>query len=265
MTGAARLCGDHCQQLRLAGGCGGAGCRPGVDRQIGPLHGVPVLVKDNYDVAGLQTTGGSAALLGWVPEADATVIAKIRAAGDIILPKTTMSEWARGGTGQHQFRAPRICAQSLQYRLCDRGILGRHRIGACRELRCRGAWLRHLWLDPEPRLQQCNCWFAHKLGIGFPVRHGRTLRQARHRRSDGPYCHRARAAARRHRRRRPGDRRGGWQDPADLHGISEAGRCRGTADRRPSSGVPPQCFRPAGPCPIRPSCRRFAACRGRDH
>ena len=65
---------------------------------IGPLHGVPVLVKDNYDVAGLQTTGGSAALLGWVPEADATVIAKIRAAGGVILAKTTMSEWARGGT-----------------------------------------------------------------------------------------------------------------------------------------------------------------------
>jgi Asp-tRNA(Asn)/Glu-tRNA(Gln) amidotransferase A subunit family amidase len=66
-------------------------------RLIGPLHGIPVLVKDNYDVAGLQTTGGSAALLGWVPAADATVIAKIRAAGGIILAKTTMSEWARGG------------------------------------------------------------------------------------------------------------------------------------------------------------------------
>jgi amidase len=64
---------------------------------IGPLHGIPVLVKDNYDVAGLQTTGGSAALLGWVPEADATVIARIRAAGGVILAKTTMSEWARGG------------------------------------------------------------------------------------------------------------------------------------------------------------------------
>jgi len=64
---------------------------------LGPLHGVPVLVKDNYDVAGLQTTGGSAALLGWVPEVDATVIARIRAAGGIILAKTTMSEWARGG------------------------------------------------------------------------------------------------------------------------------------------------------------------------
>src|SRR5499427_824327 len=55
---------------------------------VGPLHGVPVLVKDNYDVAGLQTTGGSAALLGWVPETDATVIARIRAAGGIILAKT---------------------------------------------------------------------------------------------------------------------------------------------------------------------------------
>jgi amidase len=64
---------------------------------VGPLHGIPVLVKDNYDVAGLQTTGGSAALLGWVPETDATVIARIRAAGGIILAKTTMSEWARGG------------------------------------------------------------------------------------------------------------------------------------------------------------------------
>jgi amidase len=64
---------------------------------VGPLHGVPVLVKDNYDVAGLQTTGGSAALLGWIPETDATVIARIRAAGGIIMAKTTMSEWARGG------------------------------------------------------------------------------------------------------------------------------------------------------------------------
>ena len=63
----------------------------------GPLHGVPVLVKDNYDVAGLQTTGGSAALIGWIPSTDATVVTRLRAAGAIILAKTTMSEWARGG------------------------------------------------------------------------------------------------------------------------------------------------------------------------
>lgn len=70
-------------------------------RRIGeisrPLHGIPVLVKDNFDVAGLQTTGGSAALKGWVPERDSTVVAKLRAAGAVILAKTTMSEWARGG------------------------------------------------------------------------------------------------------------------------------------------------------------------------
>jgi amidase len=63
----------------------------------GPLHGIPVLVKDNYDVAGLQTTGGSVALLGWVPTKDSTAVAKLRAAGAILLAKTTMSEWARGG------------------------------------------------------------------------------------------------------------------------------------------------------------------------
>ena len=64
---------------------------------VGPLHGIPILAKDNYDVAGLPTTGGSAALIGWVPPKDATVIGKLREAGAIILAKTTMSEWARGG------------------------------------------------------------------------------------------------------------------------------------------------------------------------
>lgn len=64
---------------------------------VGPLHGIPVLAKDNYDVAGLQTTGGSAAMLGYVPSRDATVIAKLRAAGAIVIAKVTMSEWARGG------------------------------------------------------------------------------------------------------------------------------------------------------------------------
>jgi Asp-tRNA(Asn)/Glu-tRNA(Gln) amidotransferase A subunit family amidase len=63
----------------------------------GPLHGIPVLVKDNYDVAGLQTTGGSSALLGWIPSKDSTAVAKLRAAGAIVIAKTTMSEWARGG------------------------------------------------------------------------------------------------------------------------------------------------------------------------
>ena len=64
---------------------------------LGPLHGVPVLVKDNIDVAGMETTGGTATLIGWMPPKDATIIAKLKAAGAIILAKTTMSELARGG------------------------------------------------------------------------------------------------------------------------------------------------------------------------
>ncbi|MCX6954235.1 MAG: amidase family protein, partial [Verrucomicrobia bacterium] len=66
-------------------------------KPVGPLHGIPVLVKDNYDVAGLQTTGGSAALIGWIPQKDSTAVARLRAAGAIVIAKTTMSEWARGG------------------------------------------------------------------------------------------------------------------------------------------------------------------------
>jgi amidase len=59
-----------------------------------PLGGIAVLIKDNYDTAGLQTTGGSLALKGFVPEHDATMVAKLRAAGAILLAKTNMAEWA---------------------------------------------------------------------------------------------------------------------------------------------------------------------------
>jgi Asp-tRNA(Asn)/Glu-tRNA(Gln) amidotransferase A subunit family amidase len=59
-----------------------------------PLSGVALLVKDNYDTAGLQTTGGSLAMKGFVPEQDAPMVARLRAAGAIVLAKTNMAEWA---------------------------------------------------------------------------------------------------------------------------------------------------------------------------
>jgi amidase len=58
------------------------------------LGGIGVLIKDNYDTASLQTTGGSLAMKGFLPEHDATMVAKLRAAGAIILAKTNMAEWA---------------------------------------------------------------------------------------------------------------------------------------------------------------------------
>ena len=61
----------------------------------GPLHGIPILLKDNIDTADeMDTTAGSLALLGSRPARDATVAAKLRAAGAILLGKTNMSEWA---------------------------------------------------------------------------------------------------------------------------------------------------------------------------
>ena len=61
----------------------------------GPLHGIPLLVKDNIDTAGkLTTTAGSLALEGTTTPKDAFVIARLRDAGAIILGKTNLSEWA---------------------------------------------------------------------------------------------------------------------------------------------------------------------------
>ncbi|MFZ0537883.1 MAG: amidase [Candidatus Sulfotelmatobacter sp.] len=61
----------------------------------GPLHGVPVLIKDNIDTADrMMTTAGSLALLGSKPAKDSYVAEKLRAAGAVILGKTNLSEWA---------------------------------------------------------------------------------------------------------------------------------------------------------------------------
>ncbi len=62
----------------------------------GPLHGIPVLVKDNYATSDLQTAAGSAALAGWVPENDSTVVSRLRDAGAIVLAKSNMHEFAYG-------------------------------------------------------------------------------------------------------------------------------------------------------------------------
>jgi len=61
----------------------------------GPLHGIPVLIKDNIDTADrMMTTAGSLALVGSKPPKDSFVAQKLRAAGAVILGKTNLSEWA---------------------------------------------------------------------------------------------------------------------------------------------------------------------------
>ena len=61
----------------------------------GPLHGIPILLKDNLDTADkMMTTAGSLALVGSKPSKDSFVVQRLRAAGAVILGKTNLSEWA---------------------------------------------------------------------------------------------------------------------------------------------------------------------------
>jgi amidase len=62
--------------------------------RLRPLHGIPVIVKDNFATRGLQTTGGSAALAGFAPSEDAFMVRRLRDAGAIVLAKSNMAEWA---------------------------------------------------------------------------------------------------------------------------------------------------------------------------
>jgi len=62
---------------------------------VGPLHCVPMIVKDNYDTADLPTTAGSLSLKGSIPPADAFMVRKLREAGALILAKSNLAEFAR--------------------------------------------------------------------------------------------------------------------------------------------------------------------------
>jgi amidase len=64
----------------------------------GPLHGIPILVKDNYDTADMPTSGGTLALATLRPQRDAALVRKLREAGAVILGKTTLHELAAGIT-----------------------------------------------------------------------------------------------------------------------------------------------------------------------
>ena len=73
---------------------------------LGPLHGVPVALKDNCEVAGVRMTGGTPFLRGHIAPADAEIVSRLRQAGAIILGKLNMHEWAIGGTTRNPHYGP---------------------------------------------------------------------------------------------------------------------------------------------------------------
>jgi amidase len=69
-------------------------------KSLGPLHGVPFTIKDSFDSAGLVSTGGTLGRKDFIPGKDATVLARARAAGAILLGKTNTPEFTLGGGGK---------------------------------------------------------------------------------------------------------------------------------------------------------------------
>lgn len=69
-------------------------------KSLGPLHGVPFTVKDSFDCEGVVSTGGTLGRKDYVPGKDATVVARVRAAGAILLGKTNTPEFTLGGGGK---------------------------------------------------------------------------------------------------------------------------------------------------------------------
>src|SRR3989442_3949307 len=75
-------------------------------RYRGPLHGIPVSLKDNIYSAGIRTTAGSKVLSNFVPKEDASVAVRLREAGAVLLGKTNMHEFAYGVTSNNPHFGP---------------------------------------------------------------------------------------------------------------------------------------------------------------
>lgn len=72
----------------------------------GPLHGIPISIKDLFATRGVRTTAGSLILGKWIPEYDATAVSKLREAGMVLIGKTNMHEFAYGVTNDNPHYGP---------------------------------------------------------------------------------------------------------------------------------------------------------------
>ena len=171
----------------------------------GPLHGIPVLIKDNIDTADrMQTTAGSLALVGSRPAKDSFVAQKLREAGAVILGKTNLSEWAnirsshsvsgwsgRGGLTRNPYALDRNpCGSSSGSGAATAANL----CGSPSAPKPTARW--------SARRRQWHCGHQADAGPDQPLRHYSHRAQPGHRRSHGTNGARCRDPAHRAGRRR---------------------------------------------------------------
>ena len=141
----------------------------------GPLHGIPVSIKDNLATRGVRTTAGAKALSDNTPDFDATVVTRLREAGAVSLGKTNMHEWAKGSHGINPFYGtpcnpwgPQPDSRRLQQRLRG-GRGGGHVYG-------------HRWHRRRGLGQESGLAVRHRRPQAHLRPHQRIRRRAGHRR-----------------------------------------------------------------------------------
>ncbi len=215
----------------------------------GPLHGIPIALKDNIHTTDMPTTGGALAFEGYVPPYEATVTRLLREAGAVIIAKTVMTELANwvaggptpmpgnysalGGFGRNPYdprRDPREAHQRRPAGAGDRRVeLGhRHR----RQLL--GGQRRHrdVGLDPQPGEPDDAGGDQADGGPHQPLRHHPDHRRPGHGRTDGAHGDRRGDPARRARGRGARSERPGHDRRAAT--PSAAGRDYTRVPRRPT-------------------------------
>ena len=209
----------------------------------GPLHGIPVLIKDNIDTADRMTTSaGSLALEGSTPAHDATVARRLRDAGAVILGKTNLSEWAnfrstrsvsgwsgRGGQCRNPYALDRNpCGSSSGSGAAVSANLAALAVGTETDgsIVCPATTCGVVGIKPTVGL-------VSRAGI-IPI-----SRDAGHRRADGAQRRRRRGAADGDRRRRPA-RRGHGDGRRTRDGLHALPRRRRPARRAHRGGAQPR-------------------------
>ena len=197
----------------------------------GPLHGIPVVVKDNFDMAGLPTTGGSIALATLMPARDSAVVEQLR---ERRRRHHRQDQPARARRRhRHRQLARRADAESVRSGTESRRIERRDRRGDCREFRGRGDGIGHVRIDSHSGVAQQ----PRRAAPQPDDQHARVdaaLAQPGRRRAARPQHHRSRADARRDDRR--GSSAGRVFRAVELHRGSR-GRHAHRRARRPADGA----------------------------